>query len=232
MTVGTVETESSTTLEIGVETFEVGVKNVERKRLVDSKKVLLPPLHIKLGLMKLFLKTLSKEGETLKCFYGEFLGLSEAKLKKGIFVGTDIRKLMRDPNFLEKMETKEKAAWTFFKLVVTGFLGNTKDPNYKTIVTDMRDNFKKLGCNMSIKAHFLHLHLDYLPTNLDDVCEEQGERFHQDIKEMERRNQGRWNVNIADYSWMLKRDDPERVHSQKSNKRCFDRKQKGYYKDL
>ena len=152
------------------ETLEVGVKNVERKSLVDPKKVLLSPLHIKLGLMKQFLKTMSKEGETLKYFCGEFLGLSEAKLKEGIFVGTDIRKLMRNPNFVDKMETKEKAAWTFFKLVVTGLLGNTKDPNYKTIVTDMRDNFKKLGCNMSIKVHCLHSHLDYLPTNLGDVC--------------------------------------------------------------
>ena len=94
---------------------------------------------------------------------------------------------MRDPNFVDKMETNEKAAWTSFKLVVTGFLGNKKDPNYKTIVADMLDNFKKLGCNMSIKVHFLHSHLDYFPANLGDVSEEQGERFHQDIKEMERR---------------------------------------------
>ncbi|CAG9834269.1 unnamed protein product [Diabrotica balteata] len=145
----------------------------------------------------------------------------------------DIRKLMRDPNFMDKMETNEKAAWTSLKLVVTGFLGNKKNPNYKTIVADMLDNFKKLGCNMIIKVHYLHSHLDYFPANLGDVSEEQGERFHQDIKEMERRYQGRWNVNmIADYCWMLKRDDPQRVHSRKSNKRSFDGKQKRYYKNM
>ncbi|KAF2895048.1 hypothetical protein ILUMI_11126 [Ignelater luminosus] len=39
-----------------------------------------------------------------------------------------------------------------------------------------------------------------------DHSEEQGERFHQDLK-MERRYQGRWEVSImADYSWMRKRD--------------------------
>ncbi|GBM72637.1 hypothetical protein AVEN_238222-1 [Araneus ventricosus] len=39
------------------------------------------------------------------------------------------------------------------------------------------------------------------------VSDEQGERFHQDIKEMERRYQGRWDVNMmADYCWCLKRD--------------------------
>ena len=214
-------------------TLEVGVKNVERKSLVDPKKVLFPLLHIKLGLMKQFFKALPKEGETFKYLCGEFLGLSKAKLKEGIFVGPDIRKLMRDPSFVDKMETKEKAAWTSFKLVATGFLGNTKDPNCTTIITDMLDNFKKLGCNMSIKVHFLHSHLDYIHANLGDVSEEQGERFHQDIKDMGRRYQGRWNVNmIADYCWMLKRGDPERVHSRKSNKRSFDRMQKRYCKDL
>lgn len=213
--------------------LQVGVKNVERRSLVDPKKVLLPPLHIKLGLMKQFVKALPKEGECFRYLCGLFPGLSEAKLKEGIFVGPDIRKLMTDPNFVDKMETKERAAWTSFKLVVTGFLGNKRDPNYKTIVADMLDNFKKLGCNMSIKVHFLHSHLDYFPANLGDVSEEQGERFHQDIKEMERRYQGRWNVNmIADYCWMMKRDDPQRVHSRKSNKRSFDRKRKHYYKDL
>ncbi|GFX02515.1 hypothetical protein TNCV_727691 [Trichonephila clavipes] len=33
---------------------------------------------------------------------------------------------------------------------------------------------------MSVKVHFLHSHLDYLPENLGVVSEEQGERFHQD----------------------------------------------------
>jgi hypothetical protein len=43
-------------------------------------------------------------------------------------------------------------------------------------------------------------HLDYFPENLGAVSEEQGEIFHQDIKEMEQRYQGRWDVNMmADY---------------------------------
>jgi hypothetical protein len=35
---------------------------------------------------------------------------------------------------------------------------------------------------MSLKVHFLNAHLDYFPENLGAVSEEQGERFHQDIK--------------------------------------------------
>lgn len=60
---------------------------------------------------------------------------------------------------------------------------------------------------VSFKLHFLHSHLSYFPKNLGDYSEEQGERFHQDINEMESRYQGRWDVNMmADYCSMLRRD--------------------------
>ncbi|XP_056636856.1 uncharacterized protein LOC130445312 [Diorhabda sublineata] len=55
---------------------------------------------------------------------------------------------------------------------------------------------KSLGCNMSIKVHYLHSHLDRFPDNLGEITEEQGERFHQDIKCMEDRYQGRWDTHI------------------------------------
>ncbi|GBL90486.1 hypothetical protein AVEN_179413-1 [Araneus ventricosus] len=107
------------------------------------------------------------------------------------------------------METNEIKACESFKLVITSFLLNKKDPNYKSIVEEMIKNFKILGCSMSLKVHFLDSHLDYFSENLDTVSEEQGERFHQDKKEMERRYQGKRNVSvIADYCWMLQRDNP------------------------
>jgi hypothetical protein len=58
-----------------------GVKNVVRDSLIDPKKVLLPPLHIKLGLMKQFVKALPKERECFKYLCKKFPGLSDAKLK-------------------------------------------------------------------------------------------------------------------------------------------------------
>lgn len=77
---------------------------------------------------------------------------------------------------------------------------------------------------MSLKIHFLHDHIDFFPEgSLGDVSEEQGERFHQDIKEMERRYQGRWDAKmLADYCWTLKRDDIDRIHKKKSRKRSLD----------
>ncbi|KYN06056.1 hypothetical protein ALC62_02999 [Cyphomyrmex costatus] len=103
------------------------------------------------------------------------------------------------------MNESEKTAWLCFKDVIEHFLGNQKSPNYKEIVANLVESFKNLGCLMNLKLHFLHSHVDYFPDNLGDYSEEQGERFHQDIKEMERRYQGRWDVNmLADYCWSLK----------------------------
>ncbi|GFS88590.1 uncharacterized protein TNCV_1461931 [Trichonephila clavipes] len=90
-----------------------GVKNVGRQSLVDPKKILFPPLHIKLGLMKQFVKALDKEGECFKYLCEQFPGLSDAKLKEGIFVGPDIRKLLKDETFVTKMEMKEKKCLEF-----------------------------------------------------------------------------------------------------------------------
>ena len=87
-----------------------GVKNVERKSLVDPKKFLLPPLHIKLRLMKQYVKALNKEGECFKYLCKRFPGLFDAKLKEGVFIEPDKRKLLKDENFETKMEMKEKKA--------------------------------------------------------------------------------------------------------------------------
>jgi hypothetical protein len=111
-----------------------GDKNVFRDSLIDPKKVLLPPLHINLGLMKQFVKALPKEGECFKYLCKKFPRLSDAKLKEGIFVGPDIRKLLSDDLFETKMKTVEREAWNAFKEVIAKLLGNYKDPNYKQIV--------------------------------------------------------------------------------------------------
>ena len=82
--------------------------------------------------------------------------------------------------------------------------------------------FEQLKCNMSIKVHFLYSQLESFPDNLGKVSDEQGERFHQDIKTMERRYQGQWNVHmLADYCWTIIRDLSDLSHSRKSNKRRF-----------
>jgi len=53
---------------------------------------------------------------------------------------------------------------------------------------------------MTVKVHFLHSHVNYFPENLEAIIEEQGESCHHDIKTIEKRHQGCWNINmLADY---------------------------------
>ena len=88
-------------------------------------KVLLPPLHIKLGLMKNVVKVLHKNGAFLQHLYIVFPGLSADKLKEGIFVGPQIREVLKDTYFEELLNLKGLRVWEAFKSVCSGCLGNT-----------------------------------------------------------------------------------------------------------
>ena len=65
-----------------------------------------------------------------------------------------------------------------FKHVVTKFLRTNKDENYRSIVENMVENFKNLGCLENLNFHFLNSHLDEFLQNLGDFSEEEGVRFH------------------------------------------------------
>ncbi|GBN78957.1 hypothetical protein AVEN_85549-1 [Araneus ventricosus] len=106
-----------------------GVKNEEDEPLVVSEKIILPPLHIKLGLMKNFVKAMDCGGSGFQYLRLKFPKVSEAKIKEGIFVGPQIRQLMKDPVFESKLTKKEAAAWTAFKELEKNFLGNHKEGN-------------------------------------------------------------------------------------------------------
>ena len=92
-----------------------------------------------------------------------------------------IRTLLRDGNFEDLLSQIEKSAWKSFKSVVKIFLGNRKAQNYREIVGELLQSYQDMGCNMSLKIHFLDSHLDFFPDNLGAVSDEHGERFHQDI---------------------------------------------------
>ena len=85
------------------------------------------------------------------------------------------------------MTVVEGRAWKAFSKVVHNFLGNKRADNYIELVEELLLSLQDLGCRMSIKVHYLHSHLSEFPANLGDVSEEQGERFHQDVKVMEER---------------------------------------------
>jgi hypothetical protein len=121
---------------------------------------------------------------------------------------------MLDDSFDKVLGPLERKAWFSFKAVCEGFLGNYRDPDYRNLVAELLRNYKNLGAKMSLKMHFLFSHLDYFPKNLGAVSDEQGERFHQDISEMEMRYQGRWNpAMLGDFCWALCRDAPNVQYS-------------------
>lgn len=172
--------------------------------------------------MKQFVKSLNKDGECFKYISRSFQEISFEKLKAGIFTGPQIRKLIKDSNFQNYMNNIEFSAWSSYVSVIKNFLGNHKADNYEELVQRMLSDYKNIGANMSIKVHFLHSHLDSFPENLGDYSEEQGERFHQDIKVMEERYQGRWDKHMmANYCWNIQRDFPSRTYKRKSYKQRF-----------
>ena len=128
---------------------------------------------------------------------------------------------MNDHEFLSSMIKEEFYAWDAFVKVVKNFFENKKASNYKELVANLLSSFEDIGAKMSIKVHFLHSHLDRFPENLGALSDEQGERFHKDIKEMEERYQGRWNaVMLANYCWSIKHDSVATL-SRKSLERKF-----------
>ena len=64
------------------ESLIVGEYNIVNEPLVEREKIFLPPLHIKLGLIKQFVKALNKEGKCFEFICKLFPGLSIAKLEE------------------------------------------------------------------------------------------------------------------------------------------------------
>ena len=198
-------------------TFVPGEHSLKENPLVDMNKVLLPPLHIKFGLMKNFGKA-----QKWCCLLTLVYCVPRSKLKEGIFVGPQIRAVLKDTDFEELLNLKELRAWEAFKSVCSGFLGNTRVPDYQACIEKLLKSYEDMGCRMSLKIHFFHSELNFFPPNLGAVSDEHGERFHQDITKMESNYQGKWNpVMMGDFCWMLLRDIPGAKYTRSSKRTHF-----------
>ena len=87
--------------------------------LVTQNKIILPPLYIKLGLFKQFVKGLRKDFPAFECFPK----LSDAKIEEVVFVGTQIRKLILNDMFDKTLNKTDKAARKSSEQVCLNFLG-------------------------------------------------------------------------------------------------------------
>lgn len=168
----------------------------------------MPPLHIKLGLIKNYLVALYRRNpETLEFLIVFFKNqLSPAKVTAGGLNGKQCNQLFVNANFLGMLDPLEKRALLGIRDVCQKFLGNERAENFEEIVNEMLDAFKEMQVRMSVKNHFLHNHLDFFPKNCGDVSDEQGERFHQDVAKIEERFKGKDGTHMmGEYCWSIVR---------------------------
>ena len=200
------------------ENMLVGKSNVINKPLVSRERIILPPLHIKLGFIKQFIKALQRDGSFF-CIPGQhYEWYKYRKTESRCIWWSSNPKTDEWPGFRKYHECDRTKS-------VDCICPSFEKPSWKSQGTNLSNlitNFRNLGCHMSIKVHYLDSHLDRFPENLGDFSEERGKRFHQDIKIIEKRYQGRWNANMmADYCWNLQRDNVSTSHSRKSEKENF-----------
>jgi hypothetical protein len=74
-------------------------------------------------------------------------------MKEEIFFGPQIKQLLEDHDFSTKLNAIEN--------VCRNFLRKEKAGNYSDTVQKLISSYRAMGCNMSLKLHFLHSHLGF-----------------------------------------------------------------------
>jgi len=101
-------------------------------------------------------------------------------LKDGIFIGPQIRDLIKDKYFDKLLQGDEKAGWDSFKFAVKGFLGNRRAQNYEKLVNNFAE-LPEIRLQHVTKNTLPSLAFGFFPENCGAVSGEHGERFHLDI---------------------------------------------------
>ena len=122
--------------------------------LLKKTKVLLPHLHILMGIVKNFIKSLKFEGPVGELLKEIFPKISEAKLK-------DIVKLIKSEKFTNILCGNELDAWRNIVKVKENFLGSFRSQPYEDIISCIIDSFDRQGVKISLKIHFLDSHVKF-----------------------------------------------------------------------
>jgi hypothetical protein len=80
-------------------------------------------------------------------------------MKVGIFFVPQITQIFEDEVFSRKSNSTGKRVWQAFENVCRNFL-DKKAENYGETVQELISSHSAVGCNMSVKLHFLHFHFD------------------------------------------------------------------------
>ena len=146
--------------------------NGQSNSLVEPNKILLPPLHIKLGLMMNFMKAMNAEDNGFAFLQEKFPQISMERLKARIFDGPQIRELMTDPLFDGELSEAKPSAWQSLKSVGTNCQENPRRVKYEKDIVELFKSFRNFGQRMSVKLHFLRSHLNDFQKNCGYLSEE------------------------------------------------------------
>jgi hypothetical protein len=84
------------------------------------------------------------------------------------------------------------------------FLGNEEAENYIEIIQELISLYSIMGCNMSLKLHLLHSHLDFFsPEHMGAVCDEHGESLIRIFPKLKR---GTVENMLSDHCWSYIRE--------------------------
>jgi len=91
----------------------------------------------------------------------KFPTTSEAKMKGGIFADPHSTQPFEHQDFSTELNSAERRAWKVFENVCRIFLGNEKTGHNSENMQKLISSYSAVGCNVSLKLHVLHYHLDF-----------------------------------------------------------------------
>ena len=106
--------------------LHVGQLSIVNEKLVATKKVIPPALHLKLGCFSNLVKSMEDGSPPRLYLKQKFAHKTEAKIKQGSLKGPEIRKLMNDQEFGSTLNANQFSAWNAFRKLCKGFFGSNK----------------------------------------------------------------------------------------------------------
>ena len=132
--------------------------NVESQPLVELSKILLPSMHLKLGLMKNFVKAMNQEEAA---FTYEKSSPDWGKIERRYFHWSTNMRPYQGQILRQAPSRRQKSGLGQFQICSNRIFVKQKGPNYEKLINNLLQSYQKLDCNMPLKIHFLHSHLDF-----------------------------------------------------------------------
>lgn len=195
--------------------------------------LILPMLHIKLGVFSSFIRSLNKRKVIVD--NGKELELEEntnafnylkelfpnktiSKVKNGTFNGPEINKILKNKSKLsENLNEEQKRCLEAFSNLKNNFFTENRSSDYKNIVKQLIDSYEQNNVLLAPKIHYLMNHLDKIEMyNYSYHGEEQGEQLHQQIKIFSTKYLNKRNM-LRDFCWMkIGSKDTENIKRKKT----------------